>query len=51
MPGAIRRFAALHSYDAVPDALLPVELRQRNPGGVARLVDGQWSSADLGAHA
>ncbi|KGU55795.1 ketoglutarate semialdehyde dehydrogenase [Xanthomonas phaseoli pv. phaseoli] len=51
MPGAIRRFAALHSYDAVPDALLPAELRQRNPGGVARLVDGQWSTADLGAGA
>ncbi|MGL6735792.1 aldehyde dehydrogenase family protein, partial [Xanthomonas hortorum] len=49
MPGSIRRFAALHSYDAVPDALLPAELRQRNPGGVARLVDGQWSTADLGA--
>ncbi|WP_159087861.1 aldehyde dehydrogenase family protein, partial [Xanthomonas fragariae] len=49
MPGSIRRFAALHSYDAVPDALLPAELRQRNPGGIARLVDGQWSTADLGA--
>ncbi|MCE4516154.1 aldehyde dehydrogenase family protein [Xanthomonas hortorum] len=49
MPGSIRRFAALHSYDAVPDALLPAELRQCNPGGVARLVDGQWSTADLGA--
>lgn len=47
MPGAIRRFAALHSYDAVPDALLPVELRNANPGGVQRLIDGQWSSADL----
>ncbi|OBR78836.1 ketoglutarate semialdehyde dehydrogenase [Xanthomonas arboricola] len=51
MPGSIRRFAALHSYDAVPDALLPADLRQRNPGGVARLVDGQWSTADLGAGA
>ncbi|MCD0280251.1 aldehyde dehydrogenase family protein [Xanthomonas melonis] len=51
MPGAIRRFAALHSYDAVPDALLPVELRQRNPGGVARLVDGHWSTADVGVGA
>ncbi|MBB5673764.1 aldehyde dehydrogenase family protein [Xanthomonas arboricola] len=51
MPGSIRRFAALHSYDAVPDVLLPADLRQRNPGGVARLVDGQWSTADLGAGA
>ncbi|WP_022974452.1 aldehyde dehydrogenase family protein, partial [Xanthomonas maliensis] len=51
MPGAIRRFAALHSYDAVPDDVLPAELRQRNPGGVARLVDGQWSIGDLEASA
>lgn len=49
MPAAIRRFAALHSYDTVPDALLPVELRDANPGGVQRLVDGQWTSADMGA--
>jgi alpha-ketoglutaric semialdehyde dehydrogenase len=47
MPAAIHRFAALHSYDAVPDALLPLELRDANPGGVQRLIDGQWSCADL----
>lgn len=51
MPGAIRRFAALHSYDAVPDALLPVELRDANPGGVQRLVDGRWTTADVGTPA
>jgi NADP-dependent aldehyde dehydrogenase len=51
MPAAIHRFAALHSYDAVPDALLPVELRDANPGSVQRLIDGQWSSADVGARA
>jgi NADP-dependent aldehyde dehydrogenase len=51
MPAAIHRFAALHSYDAVPDALLPVELRDANPGSVQRLIDGQWSSADVGAPA
>jgi NADP-dependent aldehyde dehydrogenase len=49
MPAAIRRFAALHCYDHVPDALLPPELRNRNPGGVARKVDGQWRSDDLSA--
>lgn len=49
MPAAIRRFAALHSYDGVPDALLPPELRDHNPGGVPRLVDGEWTTADLGA--
>lgn len=49
MPAAIRRFAALHCYDQVPDPLLPTELRDRNPGGLPRLVDGRWSDADLGA--
>lgn len=49
MPAAIRRFAALHSYDGVPDALLPAELRDRNPGGVPRLIDGGWTTADVGA--
>ncbi|HZP68209.1 MAG TPA: aldehyde dehydrogenase family protein [Rudaea sp.] len=47
MPAAIRRFAALHGYDRVPDARLPPELRDRNPGGIARLVDGVWTTADV----
>ena len=47
MPSAIRRFAALHCYDGVPDDLLPVELRDRNPGAIPRLVDGQWTRADI----
>ncbi|MBD8897406.1 aldehyde dehydrogenase (NADP(+)) [Rhodanobacter sp. DHG33] len=51
MPSAIRRFAALHCYDHLADALLPPELRDRNPGGVARLVDGQWRSDDVSASA
>lgn len=48
MPAAIHRFTALHCHDGVPDALLPVELRDRNPGGVQRWVDGRWSTADIG---
>jgi len=47
MPASIRRFSALHSYDNVPEALLPTELRNRNPGGVQRLVDGRWTDGDL----
>lgn len=47
MPAAIRRFSALHSYDNVPEALLPAELRNRNPGGVQRLVDGRWTDGDV----
>jgi len=49
MPGAIRRFAALHSYDTVPDALLPVELRDRNPGRAQRTIDGAASTGDAGS--
>jgi NADP-dependent aldehyde dehydrogenase len=51
MPAAIHRFSALHSYDGVPEALLPVELRDRNPGGVQRLINGRWSDSDIGATA
>lgn len=48
MPGAIRRFAALHSYDQVPDRLLPAELRDGNPLGIERQVDGAWTRAAIG---
>jgi len=50
MPTAIHRFAALHSYDNVADALLPPELRKLNPGNVARQVDGQWQTGDIPAN-
>jgi len=49
MPAAIRRFAALHAYDNVPEHLLPAELRDHNPGGVARQIDGCWCVDDLGS--
>lgn len=51
MPAAIRRFAALHSYDGVPDALLPPELRDTNPGNVQRLIDGVWTAQSVGGSA
>jgi len=47
MPAAITRFAGLHSYDHVPDALLPPVLRDKNPGGLWRMIDGQWTMADV----
>jgi 2,5-dioxopentanoate dehydrogenase len=47
MPAAITRFTALHCYDNVPEHQLPAELRDKNPGGVARLVDGAWRTDDL----
>ncbi|MGO1070529.1 aldehyde dehydrogenase family protein [Lysobacter sp. CA199] len=51
LPAAIRRFAALHCYDHVRDAALPAELRDRNPGGLARCIDGRWITDDIGAQA
>ncbi|MFT3791982.1 MAG: aldehyde dehydrogenase family protein [Rudaea sp.] len=47
MPAAIRRFAALHCYDNVPAHLLPADLRDANPGGVQRLIDGRWTTDDV----
>jgi NADP-dependent aldehyde dehydrogenase len=35
----------------VPDARLPALLRDRNPGGIARRIDGRWTDADVGADA
>lgn len=46
MPAAIRRFAALHCFDQVPDESLPVELRRANPLGIQRMIDGQWTRAE-----
>jgi len=51
MPAAIVRFAGLHCYDHVPDTLLPPLLQDRNPGGVWRQIDGQWTVSDLGTPA
>jgi NADP-dependent aldehyde dehydrogenase len=37
---AMLRFARPHCYQGYPDALLPPELRNANPLGIQRLVDG-----------
>lgn len=47
MPGAIHRFAQWQSYDNVRDDRLPVELRDANPAGAQRMVDGVWSDRAL----
>lgn len=39
---AIRRWCRPVCFQNVPDGLLPPELREGNPGGVARTVDGRW---------
>ncbi len=48
IPASLRRFAALHSYDAVRESRLPPLLRNKNPTGKTfRLVDGRWTTEDL----
>jgi NADP-dependent aldehyde dehydrogenase len=47
MPAAITRFTALHCYDNVPEHQLPRELRDSNPDGMARWIDGVWRNDDL----
>lgn len=49
MPASIHRFTALHSYDGVPAALLPVELRDEAVAGLQRLIDGRWCDTAVGA--
>ena len=40
---AIRRFARLLAFQSAPQALLPEELRDGNPRGIWRLVDGEMT--------
>ncbi|MNP02979.1 Alpha-ketoglutaric semialdehyde dehydrogenase [compost metagenome] len=44
---AIDRFLRPVCYQSVPDALLPDPLKNANPLGIQRLVDGQHSTAAL----
>jgi 2,5-dioxopentanoate dehydrogenase len=47
-PASMLRFTALHSYDQVRPHRLPPELRDGNPtGAMWRLIDGEWTTADL----
>jgi NADP-dependent aldehyde dehydrogenase len=40
---AIYRFTRPVAYQGFPQSLLPLELRDDNPRGIWRLVDGEWS--------
>lgn len=40
---AIQRFARPVCYQNFPDSCLPEELKNDNPGGIWRMVDGQWT--------
>jgi alpha-ketoglutaric semialdehyde dehydrogenase len=44
---AIGRFARPVCYQDFPQSLLPVELRDDNPRGLLRLVDGHWTQDPL----
>ena len=47
IPGAVRRFAMLHCYDAVRQHRLPAALANKNPNGsLWRTIDGQMTQAD-----
>jgi 2,5-dioxopentanoate dehydrogenase len=52
IPAALRRFAALHSYDNVRPQRLPAALRDQNPNGrMWRLIDGEWTQSNSGRSA
>lgn len=48
IPTALARFTALVCYDNVRPQRLPTALRNKSPDGqMWRLIDGQWSQADI----
>ena len=44
---AIRRFVRPVAYQNTPQQLLPPALRDDNPLGIRRLVDGEWTDAAI----
>lgn len=48
-PGSILRFAMLQCFDSVRESRLPDILRDKNPTGTLRNIDGKLSSADIGS--
>lgn len=47
VPGSVTRFGMLQCYDAVRQHRLPAVLQDRNPGGIWRRINGQWTTADV----
>ena len=47
VPASLTRFGMLQSYDAVRPHRLPPVLQNKNPGGVWRRVNGEWTTADV----
>ncbi|MFO0918741.1 MAG: aldehyde dehydrogenase (NADP(+)) [Planctomycetaceae bacterium] len=49
IPASLHRFAMLQCYDGIRPHRLPPALQDKNPTGkLWRLIDGQWSQADVG---
>jgi NADP-dependent aldehyde dehydrogenase len=49
IPASLLRFGKLTCFDAVRESRLPALLRGPNPTGQTwRLIDGQWSTKDVG---
>lgn len=48
MPASIRRFSMLQCFDGVRQQRLPLLLQDANPSLAWRLIDGQWTQADVG---
>lgn len=49
IPASLRRFAMLQCYDGVRPHRLPPTLADKNPTGKTwRLIDGTWTTADVG---
>lgn len=46
LPAAMWRFAALECYDNVREHRLPAALRDKNPTGMWRMIDGAWTQGD-----
>jgi len=49
IPASLLRFAMLQCYDNVREPRLPSLLRNRNPGGTWRNIDGEWTQEDVPA--
>jgi NADP-dependent aldehyde dehydrogenase len=48
IPASLRRFAMLQCFENVRPQRLPAALQNKNPNGkMWRLIDGQWSQADI----
>ena len=47
IPGAIVRFSMLQCFDNIRPHRLPEILKDENPDGIWRMIDGQWTQADV----